>query len=91
MGWVILLASELEDYFNYFREGGGEFQELGHCPLLTFYGWPQNCHGVGGRVVSMLMYQVRLKGPQKPHPVPSWTLWALASFLASSGLSKLPW
>ena len=51
MGWVILLASELEDYFNYLREGGGEFQELGHCPLLTFYGWPQNCLGTGGYVL----------------------------------------
>ena len=51
MGLVILLASELEDYFNYFREGGGEFQELGHCPLLAFYGWPQNCLGTGGYVL----------------------------------------
>ena len=51
LGWVILLANELDDYFNYYREGGGELQELGHCPLFTFYGWPQNCLGTGGYVL----------------------------------------
>ena len=31
-----------------FRRRSKNFQELGHDPLLTFYGWPQNCHGIGG-------------------------------------------
>ena len=31
MGWVI---SQANDYSNYFGEGGGDFQELGHCPLF---------------------------------------------------------
>ena len=29
----------------------GHFQELGHCPLFTFYGWLHNCHGAGGCVI----------------------------------------
>ena len=34
IGWVISEASKWEDYSNYFGEGGGDFQELGHCPLF---------------------------------------------------------
>ena len=48
MGWVISQANEWEDYSNYFGEGGGDFQELGHCPLFDLYGQPQNCHSTCG-------------------------------------------
>ena len=51
MGWVISQPSEWEDYFNYFGEEGGAFQELGHCPLFNLYGWPQNGHDAGGCVI----------------------------------------
>ena len=34
----------------------GDFQELGHCPGFNLYSWPQNCHGVGGCVIYMLIY-----------------------------------
>ena len=36
MGQGISQTNEWEDYFNYFREGGGDFQELGHCSLFDF-------------------------------------------------------
>ena len=34
IGWVISYANKLEDYSNYFGEGGGDFLDLGHHPLL---------------------------------------------------------
>ena len=34
IGWVISYANKLEDYSNYFGEGGGDFLDLGHLPLL---------------------------------------------------------
>ena len=36
IGWVISYANELEDHSNYFGEGGGDFLDLGHHPLLGF-------------------------------------------------------
>ena len=37
-------ANEWEDYSNYSREGGRDFQGLGQCPLFGLYGHHQDCH-----------------------------------------------
>ena len=37
--------------FQWFWGRGGDFQELGHCPLFDLYGWPWNCHDTCGRVI----------------------------------------
>ena len=47
IGWVISYANEWEDYSNYFGKGG-DFQDLGHRPLLGLSTVPWNCHGTSG-------------------------------------------
>ena len=50
ISWVILYAKEWEDYSNCFWERGGDFQDLGHRPLLGVLTVPWNCHGTSGCV-----------------------------------------
>ena len=32
--------------FQLFGGRSGDYQDLGHCPLFDFYGWPWNCQGL---------------------------------------------
>jgi len=41
--------------FQLFGGRSEDFQELGHCPGFDLYSWPQNCHGVGGCVMLILL------------------------------------
>lgn len=51
MGWAVPQANDWEGCCSYFKGRGRDFQELGHCPFLAFYGQPQNCHGACGPLV----------------------------------------
>ena len=53
IGWVISYANEWEDYSNYFGEGGREFLDVGHHPLLGLLTVPWNCHSTSGCVISL--------------------------------------
>ena len=53
IGWVVSYANEWEDYSIYSGEGDGNFQELGHGPLLGLLTVPRNCHGASGCVNSL--------------------------------------
>ena len=52
IGWLIWYANEWEDYSNFFLEGGRDFQDLGHHPLLGLLTVPWNCHGTSEWVIS---------------------------------------
>ena len=84
MGWVISQANEWEDYSNYFGEGAGISRNWATAHFLTFYGWPQNCHGARGCVIShILMFYneciMRLKVYWRSNLPPSWTQIVLTS------------
>ena len=53
IGWVISYDNEWKDYSNYFWEGGRDFQDLSHRPLLGLLTVPWNCHGTSGCVISL--------------------------------------
>ena len=42
--------------FPLFWGMNGDFQELGHYPILVFDGWPQNCHRLVDVSFSLLIY-----------------------------------
>ena len=49
--------------FRLFWGRDGYDQELGHCPLFVFDGWPWNCHGTSGvKTFSLPMSQVYTEG-----------------------------
>ena len=83
MNWVISQANEWEDYSNYFREGVGISRYWATTHFLTFYGWPQNCHGTGGCVIQLMYYNeriMRLKVYWESNLLSSWTQLVLSSF-----------
>ena len=49
--WVISYANEWEDYSIYLGGRGGDFQELGHHPLLGLLTLPWISHGTSGCVI----------------------------------------
>ena len=54
IGWVISYANEWEDYSSYFGGRAGDFQDLGHRPLLGLLKVLWNCHGTSGCVISLV-------------------------------------
>ena len=52
-GWVISYANELGGLFQLFWGRGGDFQVLGHRPLLGVLTVPWNCPGTSGCVISL--------------------------------------
>ena len=48
IGWVISYANEWEDLRR-----SGDFQDLGHCPLLRLLTVPWNCPGTSGCVIAL--------------------------------------
>jgi len=44
---------ERGNFKSLFWRRGGDFQELGHCPLLGLWTVPWNCHGASGCVISL--------------------------------------
>ena len=54
IGWVISYANEWEDYSSYFAGRAGDFQDLGHGPLLGLLTVLWNCHGTSGCVISLV-------------------------------------
>ena len=53
IGWVISYSNEWEDYSSYFAGRAGDFQDLGHGPLLGLLTVLWNCHGTSGCVISL--------------------------------------
>ena len=51
MGWLISQVNEWEEYFNYLGERAGISRNWAMTHFLTFYGWPQKCHGIGGCII----------------------------------------
>ena len=82
MGWVSSQANEWEDYSCYFGGGVEISRNWATAPFLTFYGWPQNCHGTDGCVIQLMYYNehMRLKVYWKSNLPPSWIQLILTSF-----------
>ena len=80
-----LIANKWEDYSNYFGEEIGISRNWATVHFLTFYGWPQNCHGAGGCVTQPLLtyYNACLMRPRvywKSNLLPSWIWLVVTSF-----------
>ena len=82
IGWVISYANEWEDYSNYFGEGGREFLDVGHHPLLGLLTVPWNCHGTSGCVISFADLGSRSCLPSWSHLIliSLCCLWAMSFF-----------
>ena len=55
MGWIISYANVWEDYSSYLWEGVRISRNWASAHVLAFDGWPQNCHGAGGRVTLLML------------------------------------
>ena len=51
LGWLISQVNEWEEYSNYLGERAGISRNWAMAHFLTFYGWPQKCHGTGGCII----------------------------------------